>query len=390
MPRILRRAIRNLLRKPFRTCLVILFVSITVGMFAVMATVSRLTSLRFQELERNLESRFEIRPKGSLGLGGSRSRPLPFGLVRQIQSLAPDVQIEPYLIRRKFQEESTLFFVGHRPGTPMRAVGELEPLNSRMVSGRRFRKGDDGESLTILGADLASQLGLKLDSLKGTESVKLLGVNWKVVGIFNSGNGFSNLQAFFPLDAMTKSVRAKGYSKIMVRASSAARGWEVAIQLQKALRERADVITNQDAVQLVQATLGGVAAASQSGAAVFFAAAGLVVFGAMVLHFREQVREVGVEKALGASNLMIAGRLALESLMLSLASGSGGLLLSILGLSIYSRSWTSIKFDIVESPLSALLIGILIAGCLLLGAFGSLYPIVRCRRLNPAEILRDE
>jgi ABC-type antimicrobial peptide transport system permease subunit len=370
--------------------LVIFFVGITTGAFTVMATVNRLASLRFQELEGNLESRFEIRPKGSLGLGGSRSRLLPFGAIRRIQSLAPGVQIEPYLIRRKFREESTLFFVGHRPGTPMRAVGEPEPLDSRMVSGRKFRAGDGGENLVILGAELASELGIKPASPAGTETANLLGANWKVVGIFDSGNGFSNLQAFFPLDAMVKAVRAEGYSKITVRASNAARGWEVAKKLRIAFGERADIVTNQDAVQLVQATLGGVAAASQSGAVVFFVAAGLVVFGAMVLHFREQVREVGVEKALGASNPMIAGRLGLESLMLSLASGVGGLLLSVLGLSIYSRSWTSIKFGIVESPLSALSIGILIGGCLLLGALGSLYPIVRCRRLNPAEILRDE
>jgi len=99
---------------------------------------------------------------------------------------------------------------------------------------------------------------------------------------------------------------------------------------------------------------------------------------------------VGIEKALGASNLMIAGRLSLESFILSIFSGMGGLLLSVLGLSIYSRSWTSIKFEIVESPLSALSISVLFGGCLLLGGLASLYPVLRCRRLNPAEILRDE
>ncbi|MFQ5913078.1 MAG: ABC transporter permease [Nitrospinota bacterium] len=390
MPRILRRALRNLFRKPFRTGLVVLFVSLAVGLFAIMATVNRLAALRFAELEGNLESRFEIRPKGSLGLGGRRSRPLPFDVVEQIQAIAPDVQIAPYLIRRKFQDASTLFFVGHRPGTPMLAVGEPEPMDSRLISGRTFRPDEGNGQITVLGLELAKRLGLDPRSSEELGLVPLLGAEWKVVGIFDSGNGFSNLQAFFPLNAMAKTVRAGGYAKLVVRAPNAARAWDVAEKLRGKLGEQADVVTNRDAVRFVQAMLGGVAAASQTGAVLFFAAAVLVVFGAMVLHFRDQVREVGIEKALGASNPMIAGRLVLESLILSLAAGAGGLLLSTVGLSIYRRSWTSIKFHLVESPLSLLSVGIIIGACLLLGALGGLYPIVRCRRLNPVEILRDE
>ena len=61
-----------------------------------------------------------------------------------------------------------------------------------------------------------------------------------------------------------------------------------------------------------------------------------------------------------------------------------------IGLAIYSRSWTSIKFGLIRTPLPPLTVAVILLTCLLLGALGSLYPILRSRRLNPAVILREE
>ena len=147
---------------------------------------------------------------------------------------------------------------------------------------------------------------------------------------------------------------------------------------------------NQPAVLLAQASLAGISGTTGMGAALFFVAGALVVMGAMMLAFRDQRREIGIEKALGASNAVIARRLLAESLLLSFLGSFGGLGIAWIGLSIYARSWTSIKFGLVQAPLSPLTLAVILLASLALGALGSLYPVARSRRLDPVEILREE
>ena len=110
----------------------------------------------------------------------------------------------------------------------------------------------------------------------------------------------------------------------------------------------------------------------------------------MILVFRDQRREIGIEKALGASDGVIARRLIVESIMLSALGGAGGLVVAWIGLGFFARSWTSIKFGLVQSPLSPLMVAISLAACTALGILGSLWPIARSRGLDPVVILREE
>lgn len=121
MPAWFKRSLLHVWRRPFRTVLIALFLALVVGVFTVMATVNRLASERFAELEGRLETLIDVRPLGSLALGGERSRPLPFALEAEIRGLGPDLRVAPYLVGRKFAEDSTVFYVGVRPGTALRA-----------------------------------------------------------------------------------------------------------------------------------------------------------------------------------------------------------------------------------------------------------------------------
>jgi putative ABC transport system permease protein len=189
---------------------------------------------------------------------------------------------------------------------------------------------------------------------------------------------------------MREEFSAEGLSRLVVRAASARQAWTLAKELSERLAGQADVVTNRPAVLLAQASLAGISGATGMGAAVFFAAGALVVMGAMMLAFRDQRREIGIEKALGASDAAIARRLVVESILLTALGGLGGLGIAWIGLSVYARSWTSIKFGLVETPLSPLTIGVILLASLALGALGSLYPVARSRRLDPVAILREE
>ena len=390
MPVWIKRSFFNLWRKPFRTALIALFLALVVGMFTVMATVNRLAAERFTELEGKLETLVDVRPLGSLALGGKRSKPLPFTASGEIRALGQDLRVEPYLIGREFAEDSTVFFVGVPPGAPLRAVGDLEPMDRRLVAGRIFGAEDATARAAVIGLDIAAKERIVPGSVAEGATIKIRGEDWRVIGIFDGGSGFTNGQIFLPFEAMRVAFDAQGVSRILVTAPSAGRASQVADLLGQKLAGQADVVTNRPAIELAQQSLAGIAGATRTGSIVFLFAGALVVMGAMVLAFRDQYRDIGVQKALGASNAMIASQLLTESVFLSSLGGLGGIAVAWFGLLAYGRSWTSIKFDLVQAPLSGQMIGIIVLACLILGALGSLYPIVRGRRLDPVVILREE
>ncbi len=386
----LKRGFLNLWRKPFRTVLVALFLSLVVGLFTVMATVNRLASERFAELEGALESVIDVRPIGSLGLGGRRSRPLSFALPDEIRAMGADLRVDAYLIGRELEDGIATFYVGVRPGAPLLAVGDPEPMDGRVVAGRTFEPGARGRRAVVIGLDAARRFGLDPETFAGDATVSIKDRDWRVIGLFDGGNGFTNAQVFLTFDAMADAFGAKGVSRVVVRAASAARAAETADALRSRLAGEADVVTNRPAVALAQATLAGIGGATRTGALVFFIAGALVVMGAMILVFRDQRREIGIEKALGASNGAIARRMIIESVMLSALGGAGGLVVAWIGLGFFARSWTSIKFGLVQSPLSPQMVGIILLACMALGILGSLWPIARSRGLDPVVILREE
>lgn len=390
MPVWFKRSLFNLWRKPFRAALITLFLMLAVGVFTVMATVNRVAAERFAELEGKLETLIDVRPQGSLALGGKRAKPLPFALDAEIRALGTDLRVDPYLIGREFGEDSTIFFVGVPPGASLRAVGDLEPMDRRLVAGRRFQAGDAKARVAVIGLGIAAKANIAADNVEDSKTITIRGTDWRVIGIFDGGSGFTNGQIFLPFDAMRDAFDANGVSRILVTAPSARRASEVADILRQKLAGQADVVTNRPAIELAQQSLAGIAGATRTGSFLFFVAGALVVMGAMVLAFRDQYREIGIQKALGASNAMIASQLMAESVLLSSLGGLGGIAVAWLGLLVYSRSWTSIKFELVQAPLSGLAIGIILLACLVLGALGSLYPIARGRRLEPVVILREE
>lgn len=386
----LKRSVLNLWRKPFRTLLVVIFLGLVVGLFTVMGTVNRLAARQFAELEGRLQTAIDIRPLGSLGLGGRRSRPLPFELERELGASSPDVRVAPYLIYRELDVDTAQFYVGVRPGSPLLAVGDAEPLNNRIIAGRLFAPQDQNQRVAIIGSDLARRHGIDPRALGRATNLQIRGEEWGVIGVFDGKNGFTNLQAFLPFEAMRREFSATGLSRVVLHAASTRQAWALAEELRNKLGDQADVVTNRPAVQQAQAFLAGVSGAAGFGATVFFVAGVLVIMGAMVLVFRDQQREVGIEKALGASNAMIARRFLVESLLLSTFGSLLGAGVAWIGLSVYARSWTSIKFGLVETPLSPLTIGVIVLACLAIGALGSLYPVVRSRNIDPIAILREE
>ena len=113
---------------------------------------------------------------------------------------------------------------------------------------------------------------------------------------------------------------------------------------------------------------------------------GLGVMNTMIMSVMERRKEIGLMKAIGATNSLIIRQVLAESAILSLMGGIVGLLLGLLGAIGIGMVLGGMFSAIVTPGLAATGIGF----ALLLGFLGGLYPAKQATTLDPVETLRYE
>ena len=115
---------------------------------------------------------------------------------------------------------------------------------------------------------------------------------------------------------------------------------------------------------------------------------GLSVINTMTMSVSERTREIGVRKAIGASNSQIMGQFIAESAVIGLIGGIAGL---VLGLMVTSAGNAA---GAMSGNALFLVSNRLLVGSLLfavgLGTVSGLYPAYHAASLNPVEALRYE
>ncbi len=148
--------------------------------------------------------------------------------------------------------------------------------------------------------------------------------------------------------------------------------------------------TQAEAMNMVSSILGVLTAFLASIAAISLVVGGIGIMNIMLVSVTERTREIGLRKALGATEKDILSQFLFESVFLTAAGGFigilfGGLLSFLISLilsKVVSQNW-SFSF-----PLDAAFIGLLVAA--LVGLVFGLYPARQAAKKNPIEALRYE
>lgn len=126
-----------------------------------------------------------------------------------------------------------------------------------------------------------------------------------------------------------------------------------------------------------------IAGVSVAIAAISLIVGGVGIMNIMLVSVAERTREIGIRKALGASNSDIVAQFLIESLALSIGGGIAGYILGYLGAFGISRFLT---FD---PALNWEIAGLAVAVSVVIGTLFGIYPAIKAARKDPISALRQ-
>jgi putative ABC transport system permease protein len=255
---------------------------------------------------------------------------------------------------------------------------------------------DRSQPVALLGWGLSDRLFGDINPLDKT--IKIAGVNFRVVGVSESkGSFFGNSQdnfAVIPLGAYQRLFGARQSLQLMVKPvstevmPSAMDDATVALRVKRRLKPTAPdnfgIFTADTILNIYRQVTSGIFAVLVGIVALSLVVGGIVIMNIMLMVVSERTREIGLRKALGARRKDIMSQVLTESITLSTFGG-------MIGIALGSLAATAIA---AFTPLPARLevwsvvLGIGITAAV--GLFFGAYPASRVAALDPIEALRRE
>jgi putative ABC transport system permease protein len=279
---------------------------------------------------------------------------------------------------------------GQSGGLSVQAVdiNLLETLAGTVAAGRFHDEVSAGYPTVVLGSVAAERLGIT--RVEGNQQI-WLGDQWfTVIGILDE----FDLNADLDRAAMVGFVAADVYldhdnvpTSVLVRSDPDQVDDVMAVLAATANPENPEEVEVErptDALEAKEAADYAFTALFLGLGAVALIVGGVGIANVMVLSVLDRRSEIGLRRALGATQRHIAVQFLGEALLLALIGGIGGVLLGGFVTWVYAniRGWDTLI------PTFAMVGGLLAA--LAIGAIAGLYPAIRAARMSPTEALRYE
>ena len=284
----------------------------------------------------------------------------------------------------------------------------FEVSNLAKVSrGRTFSKSDvdSGNHVVVLGPDLADTLfGPNINPID--KIVRLRNVSFRVVGVLSKGGtgafgvDIGNI-VVMPISIAQKELLGISYFNVIVTQGNAAYDVDFAKSRVTFVLRQGHGITDpqkDDFTVRTQADVLSILGSITSILTLFLAAiasislivGGIGIMNIMLVSVTERTREIGLRKAVGATNQDILQQFLIESVLLTIAGGiigilAGGIIVGLIYIVI--SNFTTIGW-VFAFPLSSVALSLLVSG--LAGIAFGIYPARQAARKNPIEALRYE
>ena len=281
-------------------------------------------------------------------------------------------------------------------GTPIVATTPaLAQINQLTVRDGQFLDETINRDTAVIGAQLSVDLFGSEQSIGKIVTVR--GTPFTIVGVLERQNepiNYSNVD----FDAAVIIGRDSGQEinqgsvqiqQIHVQTDTVANLDRAIISMNQALLRNhfgeADftILSGEAIAQPTSELFRAIAGVGVAIAAISLIVGGIGVMNIMLVTVAERTREIGIRKAVGASNGDIVSQFMIESLFLSIAGGVSGY---IVGYLLAFSISTLLPFD---PAFSWEIAGITAATSLIVGVVFGLYPAIRAARKDPIDALRQ-
>ena len=365
---------KNLFRRKGRTILTLLGISIGVAAIVALGAVARGLKAGFAAMTQGSQADLVITQAEALSALMSS---IEESVADQVRAWPEVADVDGVLLGNALIDGSSyLFLFGHDSDG-------FSIAHFRIVEGQGLAdaRGVRGKPL-ILGRGAAQSMDLQVD-----DAIRITGSTFRIVGIYETGNGFEDRAAVVPLrEAQTLALQPHRVSMLYVKLSDPDKADQLQARVERRFPDLAvstsSGFINQEQLLEMLDVMGMVVA----GLAVIIGGIGMT--NTLFMSVFERTREIGFLRSLGWRRRRVLGLILGESIVLALLGGLVGSGLGVAAVFMVSRSGSWL--GVFGSQLTPDLFARGLVTVVVLGVVGGAYPAWWASRLVPLEALRYE
>jgi ABC-type antimicrobial peptide transport system permease subunit len=273
--------------------------------------------------------------------------------------------------------------------------GMQQVLNQKVEFGGFFREEDANANVAVIGNRVATEL-FNQNAPVG-QSFMIHGEKFIIRGVFEqfdnsplAPNSDYNHAIFIPF-SVGKSINnnQSQIQQIYVKPDASQNVSQVAAAIDTSLRQAHGgqrdytILKQEDNVAIANKVLNLLTGLISGIAAISLIVGGIGIMNIMLVAVSERTNEIGIRKAIGATNKQIMSQFLVESALLSFIGGMLGILLSLVA-NYFLRVFTSLQPVVTWQ---VVVIALVVA--LVVGVFFGVAPALKAARKDPIEALRS-
>lgn len=392
----------NRLRTSLTSLIIAIGIMALVGILTAIGGIKQYTTDAFSSMGANS---FTIKNReGGIRFGSERGKAYPAIRYEEAVHFKHDFAVPAILsvsttasnaATAKYNDKKTNPNIGVTGGDE----NYLTTAGYKLAAGRNFSPTElqDGANVVIIGDEIKTKLFKSEDPIG---KIMSLGANkYRVIGLTASkgaSSGFGGdkvcIVPLFKAKQINSSSSPSFTISVMVNEAAAIDATiGEATSLMRSIRRlpigREDnfEITRSDSIQQqLSGQLAGITAAGLAVGLITLIGASIGLMNIMLVSVTERTREIGIRKAIGATPAVIRKQFLIESVVICLIGGAGGI---ILGMAAGNLIAVQISGTFIV-PYAWLVFAIVLCTCI--GLISGFYPASKASKLDPVEALRYE
>lgn len=259
---------------------------------------------------------------------------------------------------------------------------KLNLIGIDSVDGNVFSNNSENE--VIIGKIAAQNLNKNIG-----DNINLYGQEFKITGIFETGNYMTDGGAFMSLNTLQNLTNNNNkVTSISVKIKEDTNITELRNVIDNNYPNELSALSSSSQENRMNTALNTIDTANWLFSIIAVIIGGLGIINTMVMSVNERTREIGVLKAVGWKESRILAMVLGESLVLTTIAAIVGIIIAIIGMNVLISA-TSIG-GIIKPYFSMDILIRALAVAFIVGVLGGLYPAYHASRLSPMEALRYE